>query len=107
MSSLLIIFLHLVVIIDLLPFLIISFRRHMDFIIFIVTYLLSVPLHETTPEQVLQQLSAKEVEGASSLHFRHRPCIILRLFRNMSSVACLKYLFTTRSLKVTIVACTV
>ena len=54
MSRLVIIFLQLVVIIDLLPFLIISCRRLMDFIIiFIITYPLSVPLLETTPEQVL------------------------------------------------------
>ena len=65
MSRLLIIFLHLVIITDLLPFLIISCCRLMDFVIvLIITYPLSVPLHETTPEQVLQQLSAKGVEGA-------------------------------------------
>ena len=65
MSRLLIILFDLDVIIDLLPLLIIFCRRPMDFvIIFIITYPLSVPLHETTPEQVLQQLSAKGVEGA-------------------------------------------
>ena len=37
----------------------------MDFIIiFIITYPLSVPLRETTPQQVLQQLSAKGGEKA-------------------------------------------
>ena len=41
MSRLLIIFLHLVVIIDLLPFLIISCRRPMDFVI--ITYPLVLP----------------------------------------------------------------
>ena len=52
--------LPLIVVVVLLP--LISCRRPIDFII---AYPLSAPIHETVPQEVPQQISAKGVEQAS------------------------------------------
>src|ERR1041385_5821021 len=89
------VFLPVIVIIVML---IMIHRTIMDFIIIIFIKPLSVAIHETMYEQMLQQISRKGFSKPTFLHLRHGHLISLRLFCIMSSVAYLKYLFMTRSL---------